>query len=423
MTARRWFGAGCDAVLAVLLVVITLAASVGVLGADPAASDANSGREPPGLAIELDSVASGFGALVLLVGTGDGSGDRYIVEQLGRIWRLSADGAASPELVLDINGRVLHHNERGLLGLAVHPRVAQNGRIFVLYSRRGDGATMVSEFTLPGFPERHIEGEEPAEPRPIGRTELPLLVIPQLYTTHKGGMLAFDDEGMLLVGSGDGGAAWDPHDQGQDPASLLGKLLRIDVDGGWPYAIPDDNGFLGVPGARGEVHAMGLRNPWRFSIDTSSGDIYIGDVGQDSWEEIDVLQWGEREVSFGWSDVDGETCLLSEPCDDADYRAPSILYSHVDGDVGHCGVVGGYAYRGVAGTLPQGTYLYADYCSGTIWAVPVEQLLADTAVPTVVGRLDPAFGLVQSFGEDDAGELYLLTSDGAVLRIATDPLS
>jgi hypothetical protein len=306
-----------------------------------------------------------------------------------------------------------------LLGLAVHPGVAENGRIFVLYSRRGDGATMISEFTLPGFKERHIEGEGPADPRPIERTELPLLVIPQLYTTHKGGMLAFDDEGMLLASTGDGGAAWDPHDQAQDPASLLGKLLRIDVDGGWPYAIPDDNGFAGVPGARGEVHAVGLRNPWRFSIDPATDDIYIGDVGQDAWEEIDLLRQGEREASFGWSDVDGGTCLLPDSCVGVENHPPRILYSHVDGDIGHCGVVGGYAYRGAAGTLPPGTYLYADYCSGTIWAVPVEQLVADGAAPMVVGRLDPAFGLAQSFGQDDEGELYLLTSEGVAMRVSS----
>ena len=271
---------------------------------------------------------------------------------------------SSSEPLLDISGRVLHHHERGLLGLALHPAYAENGRLFVAYSRREDGATSISQFTLPrdGSP----------EPGAVEATEKVLLTIPQPFTTHKAGMLAFDHDGMLVAAIGDGGSGNDPLGNGQDPASLLGALLRLDVDRGWPYAIPPDNGFAGDPAARSEVHAIGLRNPWRFSVDRLTGDLYIGDVGQGDWEEIDVLRTGTRRASFGWSEMEGRECFYGRPCDPADHILPAVAYPHVDGDIGHCSVIGGYAYRGSAGSLPDGTYLYADYCSGTIWGVPVE---------------------------------------------------
>ena len=369
-------------------------------------------REP---SLQLELVAQGLDGPVFLTGAGDGSGDRLVVEQRGRMVRLDGSGAVKAEPVLDIADRVLHHGERGLLGLALHPRFAQNGRVFVTYSRRDDGATVVSELTLPLA--RPSDPVGPLEsPPPVEATERPLLVIPQVYTTHKGGMLAFDLDGMLLIGVGDGGSGDDPQRHGLDRRSLLGKLLRIDVDVGWPYAIPADNGFGADPSARAEIHAIGLRNPWRFSVDRVSGDVYIGDVGQSGWEEVDLLPRGSREASFGWSDMEGPGCLGDRPCDPAAHRPPVVAYRH-DGELGHCSIIGGYAYRGSAGTLPPGTYLYGDYCSGVIWAVPVEQLVAGTAEPAIVGRVDPAYGQLVSFGEDDAGEIYVVTSGGAVLRI------
>jgi len=231
-------------------------------------------------------------------------------------------------------------------------------------------------------------------------------------------MLAFDHDGMLLIGTGDGGSSDDPHDNGLDTASLLGKLLRIDIDRGWPYAIPGDNGFIDDRSARPEVHAIGLRNPWRFSVDRDSGDIYIADVGQREWEEINVLRRGQERVSFGWSDMEGPDCLGDRDCDRGAHTLPAVAYPYTEGDTEHCSVIGGYAYRGAAGSMPDGTYLYADHCSGTIWGVPAEQLLTDTAAPAVVGQLDSGSGQVRAFGEDDAGELYLLTDGGFVFHIA-----
>ena len=412
----------CAGVLALLLVL-----------AEPTAA-AEAAR--PERALRLEPIASGFDRPVLLVGAGDGSGDRYVVEQRGRIWRIDAAGVVDPEPLLDISDRVLDHNERGLLGLAFHPAFEENGRFFVTYSQADDGATSISQFTMPlptlpggrddtsAAPATTAEATaQPTEaPRPVEATERPLLVIPQLYTTHKAGMLAFDPDGRLVISTGDGGSGNDPHGHGLDRWSLLGKLLRLDVDQGWPYVIPADNGFAGDLDSRAEIHAIGLRNPWRFSIDRLSGDIYIGDVGQSAWEEIDVLPYGTRGASFGWSDMEGPGCLGDRPCDPAAHIAPAIAYPHVAGDGAHCAVIGGYAYRGSGATLPQGTYLYGDYCSGTIWAVPIADLLAGDATPVGVGRVDPGLGQLQSFGEDDEGELYVVTNGGHVLKV-TPPAS
>ena len=389
-------------VLGLVGIVILLVAQALDLGEEPA--------EPLDLTLRLSSVASGFESPVFLTGAGDGSGDRYVVEQGGLIRALAIDGSVEPEPFLDIRDRVLHHHERGLLGLAFHPEYSENGRFFVLYSQSAaDGATSISEFT--------VDGDEPLED-----SERQLLTIPSFSTLHKAGMLAFDTEGMLLAGIGDGSTGNDPEGNGQDRASLLSTLLRLDVDRGFPYAIPPDNGFAEDREARAEIHALGLRNPWRFSVDAETGHIYIGDVGQSDWEEIDVLAPGAREPSFGWSVMEGEECFYGRDCDPADHIAPAIAYPHVDGDIGHCSVIGGYNYRGEVGTLPDDAYLYADYCSGTIWAVRGSELRGGQPDPVVVGEVPAELGLPVSFGIDDAGELYLVTSAGSVLGVsAADP--
>jgi glucose/arabinose dehydrogenase len=359
------------------------------------------------LAVRLETVASGFDEPLLLVGAGDGSGDRLVVEQRGTVRRLALDGSIDDHAFLDIRDRVLHHQERGLLGLALHPDHAVNGRFFVLYSRADDGATVISEF-----------GRE-AGTR-LEDSERVLLTIPATSTLHKGGMLAFDREGQLLVGIGDGSTGNDPTGQSQDRASLLGKLLRLDVDSGNPYGLPPDNGFADVPGARPEIHALGLRNPWRFSVDPVSGHVYIGDVGQATWEEIDVLAPGADAPSFGWADMEGGDCFYDRPCEPSAHVAPTITYAHIDDGVSHCGVVGGDVYEGVASSLPADTYFYADYCSGTLWVVPAAQLREGAAEPIVVATVPAELGRVRSFGQDDDGELYLLTSVGSVVHLSEE---
>ena len=392
------------AVINTLIIAGGLIGIVVLLVIQSLGSDEGSGPAAPlDLAVELTAVASGFDDPLFLAS--DGAGGRYVVEQRGTIMRLADDGSVDPAPFLDIRDRVLDHHERGLLGLAFHPGYAENGRFFVLYSRSADdGATSISQFTV-------------GSDRPLEETERSLLTIPSFSTMHKGGMLAFDADGMLLAGIGDGSTGNDPEGNGQDQASLLGSLLRLDVDRGYPYAVPPDNGFADDHTARGEIHAIGLRNPWRFSLDAESGHVYIGDVGQGEWEEIDVLAPGTREPSFGWSDMEGHECFYDRPCDPEAHIAPVVAYPHVDGETGHCGVIGGYAYRGEAGSLPAGTYLYADYCSGTIWAVPVEQLRTGVAAPAVVGQVPAKLGRARSFGEDDAGELHLVTGGGYVLGI------
>jgi glucose/arabinose dehydrogenase len=393
-----------------------MAAGVALLLLTMGASLAAAAGETAGLSLRLEIVAEGFEAPVFLTGSGDGSGDRLVAEQGGRIRLLRADGTVAPDPVVDISDRVLHHAERGLLGLAIHPRFPENGSAFVLYSRRDDGATVLSRVTLPGSVAGTLAGPSQDAPRPQ-TPELQLLVIPQRYTTHKGGMLAFDGEGMLLAGIGDGGSGNDPQRHGLDRRSLLGKLLRLDVERGAPYAIPPDNGFATDPTARGEIHAIGLRNPWRFSVDRVTGDIYIGDVGQSGWEEVDVLPSGRQGASFGWSDMEGPDCLADRACDPAAHLAPAIAYRHDDASR-PCAVIGGFAYRGARGTLPSGAYVFGDHCSGLIWAVPAEDLLASgRAAPHEAGRVDPAFGQLVSFGEDDDGELYAVTDAGLVLRL------
>ena len=321
--------------------------------------------------------------------------------------KLAPDGSVEADPFLDIRDRVLYHHERGLLGLAFHPDYAENGRFFVLYSQRdGDGATSISEFST--------AGDGPTED-----SERSLLVIPSFSTMHKGGMLAFDTEGMLLAGIGDGSTGNDPDGNGQDRASLLGTLLRIDVDRGFPYAVPPDNGFADDREARGEIHAIGLRNPWRFSVDLETGYIYIGDVGQGDWEEIDVLAPGTREPSFGWAVMEGNECFYGRPCDPSEHIAPVDRLSRTS--MARSDTAASSAGRSTVARparCPRAAYLYADYCSGTIWAVPAAQLRAGQAEPAVVGHVPPEFGQAQSFGSDDEGELYLVTSAGYVLGIS-----
>lgn len=401
-SARRPIRSG--AVINIGLILAGLV-GIGALLTVQLASGEEEAPLPAGTAtIEFGPVAAGLDGLVLLVG--DGAGGRLVVEQVGRIRRLAADGSVVPQPVLDISARVTAGGEQGLLGLALHPQFGDNGRLFVAYTRADDGALTISEFTA-------VAGAEVID----GASERTLLTIPQPYGNHNGGHVAFDTEGMLLVGVGDGGSAGDPLGSGQDRASLLGTLLRLDVDRGWPYATPPDNGFADDPEARPEIHAIGLRNPWRFSVDAADGAIYIGDVGQGRWEEVNVLPRGTRGADFGWAAMEGAECYEGA-CDPSRHTLPAVAYPHVADGVSHCSIIGGEVYRGAAGTLPLGTYLYADYCSGTIWAVPASELLAGRARPEIIARAPEGVGRVTSFGRDDAGELYLLTTGGRVLAIA-----
>jgi glucose/arabinose dehydrogenase len=278
-----------------------------------------------------------------------------------------------------------------------------NGRLFLYYTTLGGASQVVTELHAPGGV------VDTASERLV-------LEMPDFAGNHNGGMLAFDAQGLLLIGTGDGGGGGDPQGNGQDDTQLLGKLLRIDVDRGEPYRNPanDPDGRLDE-GARPEILATGLRNPWRFSVDRATGDLWIGDVGQGGWEEVDVIPAGEGGLDFGWAVVEGPECFRASDCDRAGLTAPVASYSHAEG----CTIVGGYVYRGAAFPALTGAYLFGDYCSGTLWALPAAEALASGSAPAeVVGRLD---GSLSSFAEDAAGELYAIDLGGRVLRVTAVP--
>jgi glucose/arabinose dehydrogenase len=353
--------------------------------------------DPHALRIDGQPFAEGLASPVFATGTADGSGRLLVLEQPGRIRIVGIDGSVAATAFLDIANRLVSGGERGLLGLALHPDYATNGRLFVDYTRSPDGATVISEFQARG------DSADPA-------SEQILLTIPQPFANHNGGMLAFDSSGMLMIGMGDGGSAGDPQGNGQNRQALLGKLLRIDVDGKKPYGLPSDNPFLHAANTRPEIWDLGMRNPWRFSFDRQTGDLFIGDVGQDSWEEIDAERAGTGGFDYGWNLMEARHCFQGD-CDPSGLTLPVAEYSHSDG----CSVTGGYVYRGSKFPLLFGGYLFSDYCSGTIWAFPAVTALANgSAAPVVVGA---AGFSVSSFGQDDDGELYVVDLAGRVLKV------
>jgi glucose/arabinose dehydrogenase len=353
----------------------------------------------------LQDLGQSFAQPIFVGHAGDGSGRLFVAEQRGTV-QVRDDGRWSQ--FLDLTSKVLAGGERGLLGLAFHPDHKENGRLFVHYTDR-QGDTVVSEL-------RHGSGV--AQPS----SERVLLRVDQPYSNHNGGMIAFGADGMLYIALGDGGSAGDPQDRAQDLDSLLGKLLRIDVDGTCadaagrplPYCIPDDNPFADRTRGK-EVWAYGLRNPWRFSFDRGSpqgdgrGDLWIADVGQQRYEEVNVERAASNGgVNYGWSRYEGRHVH------DADRRAPGAVdpvaeYDHAGR---HCSITGGYVYRGSAVAGLQGTYLLADYCSGVVWT-----MRADGRDGYALTEVLDTQHRISSFGEDESGELYVVDHGGRVLKV------
>ena len=305
--------------------------------------------DPSGLQVTTRVRFSGLRAPVLLTHAGD---DRvFIVEQAGRVRVVSGAGELRQEPYLDITAQVRFQGEQGLLGLAFHPGFSDNGYLYVSYTDRG-GTSRVVRYT-----EATSSSADPA-------SALTLLTQPQPFSNHNGGHVAFGPDGMLYVGFGDGGSGGDPLGHGQDLGTLLGAMLRLDVDspsGGRNYGIPPDNPFLDRPEARDEIWAYGLRNPWRFSFDPTENRLYIGDVGQNAREEISAVESGGGGYNFGWNRKEGDRCFVSAPCDDPSLTDPVLAYDN-PGD--GCSVTGGYVYRGAAMAELRGTYLYSDFCAG-----------------------------------------------------------
>jgi glucose/arabinose dehydrogenase len=331
-------------------------------------------------------------------------GDRsrlFVVEQPGRI-RIIRDGALVGTPFLDVSARISAGGERGLLGLAFHPGYAQNGRFFVNYTDR-NGDTHIAEF-------RGGPGTDTAD----AASERLILFVAQPFSNHNGGGLAFGRDGMLYIGLGDGGSGGDPFRNGQNLGAHLGKMLRIDVDRGNPYSIPTDNPFVSTSGARGEIWAYGLRNPWRFAFDRTTGDLFIADVGQGDWEEIDVGLASRRGgENYGWNVTEGAHCF-SPPsgCDMAGLTLPVVEYDHGEG----CSVTGGVVYRGCRLPGYQGTYFYSDYCSAFVRSFRLDGGRAVDPRDWTVA-LGRGLDRPTSFGVDADGEAYIVDQDGEVYRI------
>lgn len=387
--------------------VVTPSAPAGTPVATAPGSDAPStaptSSPPAAVAVDLELVVEGLAGPLFAGHAGDGSGRLFVLEQAGRV-RVVREGRLLPEPFLDIAGRVTSGGERGLLGLAFAPTFGADGRFFVDYTD-ADGNTVVSEFRAP----------DPAGDRADAASERVLLQIHQPFANHNGGGLAIGPDGLLWIGTGDGGSGGDPQGNGQRLDTLLGKLLRIDPrpTAGAPYGIPAGNPFVGRAGAQGEIWAYGLRNPWRFSFDRATGDLWIGDVGQDTIEEVDRWPAGSPAgPNFGWSTMEASACFKpADGCPRDGLVLPVAEYVHGPG----CSVTGGYVYRGTAVAGLAGTYLYADYCSGTIWGL-------DAAAERPAPRVLLESGVtVASFGEDEAGELYVVDLAGGRLFRVTAP--
>ncbi len=323
----------------------------------------------------------------------------FIVDKGGRI-RIVKNGVLLAGPFLDISNRVSGGDEQGLLGLAFHPNYAGNGRFVVDYTNTA-GDTRVAVFRVSANP-------DVADPA----SEQVVLSIPQPFSNHNGGMVVFGPDGKLYIGTGDGGSGGDPQGNAQNRNSLLGKLLRVSLDDNGLLSIPPDNPFVGEPGVRGEIWSYGLRNPWRFSFDRSTGDLYIADVGQSTREEVDIatpaLNRG-KGLNFGWNVMEGTACYDSSSCNRTGLTLPVLDYTHADG----CSITGGYVYRGAALPALAGRYFYSDWCSG--WVRSFRFSNGTAADPQDWPTLQPGGG-VASFGEDGRGELYLMTGS-AVYRI------
>jgi glucose/arabinose dehydrogenase len=350
---------------------------------------------PSPLTVRLQPLLSGLNTPIYVTNAKDGTKRLFVVQQ-GGIIKVIQPGSNTPTDFINISSKIIAGGEQGLLGLAFHPQFATNGYFFVNYTRSGDGATIIARYKA-------------TNNNTIGdlSSERILLTIPQPFANHNGGMIEFGADGNLYIGMGDGGSGNDPGNRAQNINELLGKFLRItpnvaEVSINPAYTIPSDNPFVGRDGAD-EIFAVGMRNPFRWSFDRLSGQLWAGDVGQGAIEEVDIITKGGN---YGWRVYEGTQCtnLDSTLCNPANYVAPVFQYGHSGG---RCSVTGGYVYRGTQGTLPNGAYTYADFCTGEFWMWNNNQqiLLQDTTRS------------ISSFGEDEDGEIYIVGIGGTVDKV------
>tara|TARA_R110000744_G_scaffold119777_2_gene223359 strand:- start:10755 stop:12107 length:1353 start_codon:yes stop_codon:yes gene_type:complete len=351
--------------------------------------------------LSSQTVTTGLSSPDFVTHAGDDSGRLFVLEQVGRIRIVDAGGALLTAPFLNITGPVLSGGERGLLGLAFHPDYAVEGadgenKFYVYYTGDvGSGDTYVSEFTA--------VSDTVADPS----SERVLLQIDQPFSNHNGGWIGFGPDGYLYISTGDGGSGGDPGNRASNLEILLGKMLRIDVDtqdAGLPYGIPADNAWAddGDVTTRGEVYHYGLRNAWRCSFDRDNGDMWIADVGQNAWEEVNHNVGNQGGLYYGWRCREGLVSYNSSGCAQSGWTDPQYVYNHSDG----CSVTGGYVYRGCElGEEFQGLYFFADYCTGTVWTLDPDNGY------TRATEFSPGFGIT-SFGEGEDGELYFTRGSG-----------
>jgi glucose/arabinose dehydrogenase len=352
---------------------------------------------PPGIGLQLNPfITAGLSSPVSLTQPPD-DGRIFVVEQGGRI-RVVRNGILQATPFLDISTRVLCCGERGLLSVAFHPQYATNHFFYVYFTTQTNGDIRIERFTTTSNP----DVADPATSKPI------ISAPHSTFANHNGGLLAFGPDGMLYAGLGDGGSGGDPLGSGQNFNSLLGSILRLDVDHGDPYAIPADNPFVGQANHRGEIWAKGLRNPWRYAFDAATSLLYIADVGQNLREEVDVVAANRAGLNYGWNVWEGLSCYNTATCSPTGFEPPILDYGHNPA----CSITGGYVYRGSAIPAIRGHYFYSDYCAGFLRSFRYEN---GAAVDQKDWGL--ASSAVESFGVDFGGELYVI-SGSTILKIA-----
>jgi glucose/arabinose dehydrogenase len=379
------------------LMITTVALSVFACNGSDAAGPGDGGTTlPPGLTLKLNPfISTGLSGPVFLTQPVN-DGRIFIVEQSGRI-RIVRDGVLQTAPFLDITTKVLSGGERGLLSVAFHPHYSTNHFLYVYYTSQPSGDVTIARFTA--------TSADVADPNSL---KIILTVAHSQQANHNGGLVSFGPDGKLYAGLGDGGGGGDPFGNGQNFNALLGSLIRVDVDNGDPYSIPTDNPFAGQTGKRGEIWAKGLRNPWRYTFDATTGLLYIADVGQNLHEEIDVSPANTGGVNYGWNIMEGFSCYNATTCTQTGLQLPLLDYSHSEG----CSITGGYVYRGSDIPEIRGHYFYSDYCTGFLRSV---RYLDGAAVDKKDWGITNSS--VASFGLDFAGELYMLAGN-SVLKLA-----
>jgi glucose/arabinose dehydrogenase len=363
--------------------------------AGPDDDNTNNNNNTPTSGLSTEQVVTGLSAPLFLTHAGDSR--LFVVEQGGRI-RVVVNAQLLGTPYLDISSIVLHQGEQGLLGMAFHPNYAING-FFYVYHTDQSGDSRVA---------RYSGSANTADPS----SGLTIMTIGQPFGNHNGGQLAFGPDGMLYIALGDGGSGGDPMGNGQDTSTLLGSILRIDIDNpdaGLNFGIPSDNPFFGSGTAREEIWAYGLRNPWRFAFDDTDGLLYVADVGQSSFEEVSVVDAAVGGLNLGWNVMEGMSCFNATNCDQSGLVLPVLQY---DTNAGNCSITGGYVYRGSDLSGLQGHYFYSDYCGGFL-----RSFRFNGGVAADERDWGLNLGAVTSFGQDSAGELYVIVAAGAVLKV------